>query len=586
MNKNRWLKNCVSSFGPILLLVWSSCGSLSAVTIMDIQGTGLVSPLAGEVVEASGVVTFVRSQDDGFFLQDPTGDGDSATSDGVFISVEKGTSLPAVGDGVRVAGRVEELQFGRALPRTQLVDVTSLEVVSTGNPLPRAVELERLPNESLRDGLDFWEPLEGMRVFVSKGPVVAPTSGFGELVVLTEADAKPGSGYVEKAQQIFLRSLGENDVDYNPERVLVAGNRGEPLVVRPGDLVAELVGVVDYTFGNYKIRPSEVELQTRDLPPTPVSTRSGPPGDTVITTFNVENLFDLEDDPGKDEGTSTPTPEALEIKLRKLTEAIREELRLPEIVVVQEVENTAILSELAARINRGSRTSYVATSHGSSDRRGIEVGFLWDRSRVHLIESYLLSGPDVDQAFGKLSPSPGREPLVGQFRIRGKKVTIIGNHFKSKGGDDPLFGVNDPPARRTEIQRKAQAKVVRDFVSSLLETDPDALVVVAGDLNDFPFGEPGEGPDHPLGILEGSKGGAPLTNLILLEDEADAYTFVYQGNSQILDHILVSAALLERFEAVDVLHFNASFPARLSRDGTTGFRSSDHDAVEARFQLK
>ncbi len=585
MNENRWLKDCVSSFGPMLLLVWSSCSSLSAVTIMDIQGSGLVSPLAGEVVEVSGVVTFVRSQDDGFFLQDPTGDGDSATSDGVFISVEKETSLPAVGDGVRVAGRVEELQFGRALPRTQLVDVTNLEVVSTGNPLPRAVELERLPNESLRDGADFWESLEGMRVFVSKGCVVAPTSGFGELVVLTEADAKPGSGYVERAQQIFLRSLGENEVDYNSERVLVAGNPGEPLVVRPGDTV-ELVGVIDYTFGNYKIRPSEVNLQTRGSPPTPVSTRSGPSGDTVITTFNVENLFDLEDDPGKDEGNSTPTPEELEIKLRKLAGAIREELRLPDIVVVQEVENTSILAELAGRINRASHTSYVATSRGSSDGRGIEVGFLWDQSRVDLSESYLLAGPGVERAFGKASPSPGREPLVGKFRIRGREVTIVGNHFKSKGGDDPLFGVNDPPVRKTEVQRKAQARVVRDFVSSLLEADPDVLVIVAGDLNDFPFGEPAEGPDHPLAILEGMKGEAPLTNLVLREDQADAFTFIYQGNSQILDHILVSPALLEHFAAVDVLHFNASFPARLTRDGTTWLRASDHDAVEARFQLR
>ncbi len=374
--------------------------------------------------------------------------------------------------------------------------------------------------------------------------------------------------------------------DYNPERVLVAGNPGEPLIVRPGDSVVDLIGVVDYTYGNYKIRPSEVDLQTRALPPTPVSRRFGPSGDTVITTFNVENLFDLEDDPDKDEGNSTPTPEELEIKLRKLAEAIREELRLPDIIVVQEVENTSILSVLADRINQTSHTSYVATSRGSSDGRGIEVGFVWDRSRVDLLESYLLSGPDVERAFGRSSPSPGREPLVGVFRIRGRKVTIVGNHFKSKGGDDPLFGVNDPPVRKTEKQRKAQARVVRDFVSSLLEEDPDALVVVAGDLNDFPFGEPGEGSDHPLAILEGRGEDGALTSLLDREDRADAYTFIYQGNSQILDHILVSSALLEHFVGLDILHFNASFPARLSGDGTTWLRASDHDVVEARFRLK
>ncbi len=155
MRKKRGLKNYVSSLGPVLLLVWSSCGSLSAVTIMDVQGNGHFSPLAGEVVEVSGVVTFVRSQADGFFLQNPTGDGDRATSDGIFVSVEKGTSLPALGDGVRVIGRVEELQFGRALPRTQLDDVSSVKVVSTGSSLPTAIAMDGLPRESLKDGARF-----------------------------------------------------------------------------------------------------------------------------------------------------------------------------------------------------------------------------------------------------------------------------------------------------------------------------------------------------------------------------------------------------------------------------------------------
>jgi predicted extracellular nuclease len=315
-----------------------------------------------------------------------------------------------------------------------------------------------------------------------------------------------------------------------------------------------------------------------------VSTRSGPKGDWVVTTFNVENLFDLENDPEKDDGDSTPTPERLETKLQKLATAIRVELELPEILVVQEIENTAILDELARRVNQANGTAYVSTSKGSSDRRGIEVGFLWDSSRVALREAFLLTGPDVDRAFGPSSDSPGREPLVGVFEIHGKEVTIVGNHFKSKGGDDPLYGLNDPPIRATEVQRKAQARAVRNYVDAILENEADARVMVAGDLNDFEFGEPGEGPDHPLAILEGGEGKIPLTNLILREDEGERYTFIYQGNSQVLDHILVSPALLEYVSAVDVLHWNASYPASWTRDASTPLRSSDHDAVEARFR--
>ncbi len=317
-----------------------------------------------------------------------------------------------------------------------------------------------------------------------------------------------------------------------------------------------------------------------------MSTRTGPNGDFVITTFNVENLFDLEDDPEKaDEGT-TPSPDELETKLLKLEAVIREELRLPEIIVVQEVENTSILSQLAKRVNQGSDTSYVATSLGSSDRRGIENGFLWDRQRVALEEATLLSGRESERAFGLTSESPGREPLVGIFEIRGKRVTVVGNHFRSKGGDDPLFGVDDPPHRSSEVQRKAQARAVRNYVDSVLEGDPSAWLVVAGDLNDFQFGEPGEGPGHPLAILEGGDGEVPLTNLVLREDEAERFTYVYQGNSQILDHILVSPGMLEKLAAVDILHFDASYPDRYSGNRSTHLRASDHDAVEARFRLK
>ena len=171
-----------------------------------------------------------------------------------------------------------------------------------------------------------------------------------------------------------------------------------------------------------------------------------------------------------------------------------------------------------------------------------------------------------------------------QPRMR-RHLTIIGNHFKSKRGDDPLFGVNDPPIRITEVQRKAQATVVRDFVNSILNADPDALVMVTGDLNDFQSAEPGEGPDHPVAILEGGTGEVPLTNLLNLKKEAETYTFVFDGNSQVLDHMLVSPGLLELLAGVDILHFNASFPSNLGEDPTTRLRASDHDPLEGRFKF-
>ena len=747
-----------------------SVAVIQFLNIYEIQGSGRYSPFVGQVAATSGVVTLISANGRDMWIQDLVGDGDPQTSDGIFVDDRDRLPdpKPEVGDFVQVAGDVEELQFGNALPLTRIDDPQRFpfEIISSGNPLPAPVPLVDLPNEFMPDGELFWEPLEGMLVSVENGFVVAATSRFGEFGMLTEADADADlmSGYYAQTKQILLGELSQdpNVVDYNPERVIVDDQSlTEAIVVRPGDRVRSLVGVVDYTFGMYKLQPASFDVFNHDLPNLPASTRSGPNGNMVITTFNVENLFDLEEntpvvndsfgqlgvDPGsgwgppptkdntlirkpdvcsgrtdatapfdpdvewvgigknnfsdlgmhtsncnpadgliiseyiegssfnkaleiyngtgsrvnlgasnvtvqiffngsasagqtislsgtladgdvyvlanpsadsailavtdqtsggvlfngddavtlniggKDDAGSTPDPDELETQLTKLAMAIEVELELPEIIVVQEIENQAIAQELADRVNAATGTNYVATSFETSDGRGIEAGFLWDANRVALLDAFQMFGPEVEEWFGTGSPSAGREPIVGVFDINGQEVTIIGNHFKSKGGDDPLYGVNWPAFRRTEIQRKGQARVVRDFASAILDADPDALVMVTGDLNDFQFGEPGENDigdetGHPLSILEGGDGEVPLTNLLYLEKPPETFTFVFDGNSQVLDHMLVSPALLNYVVAADILHFNAGFPSDLGEDATTTLRASDHDPLEGRFKIK
>ena len=327
------------------------------------------------------------------------------------------------------------------------------------------------------------------------------------------------------------------------------------------------------------------------LPMLPVSQRTGARGDTVITTFNVENLFDLVHIPGKNDiGTGgAATPAALDIQLTKLALAIQVELALPEILIVQEVDDTALLQDLGDRVNGAAGTHYTATSFETSDERGLDVGFLWDRQRVKLHEAFQLTDryvPGVSAAFGLQSPSPGREPLVGQFIVHGQLVTIVGNHLKSARGDDPLGEEPVPAMPRSALQRKAQARVLRAFVNRLLDANPQALVLVAGDLNDIPEGQPGEGPDHPLAILAGGVGEVPLTNLITLVQEDDPFTYMVNEKRQVLDHLLVSSALFARVMGVNILHFNAGYPRELREDPTTTRRASDHDPVEGHFRFQ
>ncbi|MCK6628319.1 MAG: 5'-nucleotidase C-terminal domain-containing protein [Anaerolineae bacterium] len=569
------------------------------VTIAEIQGTQQFSAYNGQTIATRGIVTLIHKNGSRFWLQDPIGDNDPATSEGIFVTDTgraAGLTTPAVGDLVTVIARVEEQQFAPSLPLTRLRNLSAVIVESSGNPLPRAVELKNLPDEVITEGIAFWEPLEGMLVRVKNATVVAPTNDFGEFAMLARQDTRAGFGYYPQTGHILLKYYSNDGfVDYNPERIAVDDESLQtPLVVRPGDKIADFVGVVDYTFSMYKLQPvSATGVDNKPLPSVPVSKRSGKPGNLVVTSFNVENLFDLVDDPGKDDTSSTPTPAQLETKLAKLALAIQVELKLPDILIIEEVENTAILQQLGDRVNTAAGTNYKATSFDASDARGIEVGFLWDDNRVNLVNAFQLNDtivPGVSAAFGPTSESPGREPLVGIFNVTGgvndPTLTIIGNHFKSKGGDDPLYGVNDPPTRSTEAQRKLQARVVRDYVNQLLAANPNAWVLVGGDLNDFAFPEPGEGSDHPVGIVQGSGDEIRLTNLVNREHEAERFTFVFDGNSQVLDHMLVSPALKDLVAGQDILHFNTSFPAVLRSDPTTPLQVSDHDSLEARFQIK
>ncbi len=141
----------------------------------------------------------------------------------------------------------------------------------------------------------------------------------------------------------------------------------------------------------------------------------------------------------------------------------------------------------------------------------------------------------------------------------------IANHFNSKGGDQPLFGRYQPPSLVSEPQRVQQATLVNGFVAGLLTAQPDADIIVLGDFNDFPW-------SAPLQTLKGDE----LTNLMETLPAAEQYNYIFDGNSQALDHILVTSNLMaEAAPEYDIVHVNAEFPA--------GVRASDHDPHVAYF---
>ncbi|MGH3658765.1 MAG: endonuclease/exonuclease/phosphatase family protein, partial [Micromonosporaceae bacterium] len=179
-------------------------------------------------------------------------------------------------------------------------------------------------------------------------------------------------------------------------------------------------------------------------------------------------------------------------------------------------------------------------------------------------------GPFLSASPGRLDPgnaafTDSRKPLAGEFTWKGRRVFVVANHWNSKGGDQPAYGRFQPPVQTTQQQRLAQAEVVASFVKKLTAADRSALVVVAGDLNDFQFSAP---------VKKLTDAG--MTDLPATLPEPQRYGYVFEGNSQVLDHILVSPALARARPAYDIVHINAEYADQ----------ASDHDPSVVRLHRK
>jgi predicted extracellular nuclease len=570
--------------------------------IHDIQGAAHTSPLSGQLVaNVLGIVTAKRTN--GYYLQDPNPDANPATSEGIFVFTSSAPSSVNVGDSVRVDGRVSEFRPGGSsstnLTTTEIVTPTTT-VLSSGNALPSPIVVGstgRIPPGEVieddatgnvetsgafdpdNDGIDFYESLEGMRVEVDDAVAVGPTNAFGETPVLGDNGANAGLRTARGG--IVVRPN-----DFNPERIVL-----DDVIVGPvpaanvGDhYPGASVGVLDYNFGNFMVELTSVPAVVHDGV-TPETTAAQGTTQLAIGTFNVENL-----DP-----TDPPT------KFARLAGLIVNNLAAPDVLTVEEVQDnsgptdngvvdaTTTLDMLVAAIQSAGGPTYsyryvnpVNDADGGEPGGNIRQVFLFRTDRglsfvdrpgggpttaTTVVNG--ASGPELSASPGRIDPTntaftTSRKPLAGEFLFRGHHLFVIGNHFNSKGGDEPLFGRSQPPTRSSEVQRHAQAQVVHDFVASILAADPNAGVVVDGDLNDFEFSD----------AVTTLKAGA-LHDLIDGLPANERYSYVFEGNSQTLDHVLLSDALFGRPIVFDVVHVNAEFADQ----------ASDHDPSVARITL-
>ena len=572
--------------------------------IHDIQGAAFRSPKTGTTVTAvPGVVTAVATN--GFWMQDPQPDADPATSEGVFVFTSSRPSV-ARGDAVAVNGRVTEFRPGGSggtanLTTTELsgptVTVTGHDaalpdptLIGPGGRVAPAVVRTDAPGDVetspvfdvTANALDFYESMEGMLVRVVDSVATGPTNSFGELSVLPGGVGSP---------RTVRGGIRYTYADANPERVILDDSLAPVPAANTGDLVPGAVdGVLDYSFGNIKL---EVLASPAVVPGgiAPETTRAQGPHELAVATYNVENL-----DPAD--------PQA---KFDRLAGNLVHNLASPDIVAVEEIQDDngpvddgTVAADVTwkkltdAIVAAGGPTySYRSINpqnktDGGEPGGNIRVGFLFRADRD--VEFVDRPGGDATTATGvvrqgggaALTLSPGRvdptnpaftdsrKPLAGEFKFQGRRIFVIANHFNSKGGDQPLFGRFQPPVRSSETQRHAQAQVVQGFIEKIRAVDPAASVVALGDINDFEFSETADT------LADGAGTSGFMIDLPRTLPEPERYSYVFDGNSQVLDQILMSRPLYDLGFDYDVVHINAEFADQ----------ASDHDPQVVRIAVR
>jgi predicted extracellular nuclease len=322
-------------------------------------------------------------------------------------------------------------------------------------------------------------------------------------------------------------------------------------------------------------------------------------------------------------------------RLNDISLEIINDLHSPDILMVQEVENQDIcivdngalvcgtadnadnadgkpdvLQELALKIAANGGPAYdAAFDRDSSDLRGIAPAFLYRTDRVQLVDPtgdpLLGTAPAIDYAgagvpanadvsnpktLNAVLPSGisacetswvfPRAPDIGLFRIFStsigvgsyRDVYVVDNHFKS--GPDTCV------AHRTE-----QAKYNAALVAFIENANPNARIVVGGDLNVYPRPDDiAYNASDQLGSLyDSSLGLKNLWEVLLGQAPESAYSYVYLGMAQTLDQMFVNQAMLTDLTQFRIAHINSDFPADYPGDVARG--TSDHDPNVATFVI-
>jgi uncharacterized protein len=565
--------------------------------IYNVQGSGLESPLVGNEVAVEGIVVgdFQNNSSpdhgdlNGFHIQDPIGDDEPNTSDGVFIYAPGGDDV-AVGDAVRVRGNVSEFNGMTEITASQIW------VCSSGNTIdPTPVTL---PVTSLDD----FEAYEGMLVTFPQELVIAEYFNFdrfGEIVLTSErfntptAIYEPGTDEAYAAMETYLLNritLDDGRSSQNPNPAIHPNGNIFDLdnLFRGGDTVANVTGVMDYSFNLYRIHPTLGADYTNTNPRPAAPDDVG--GSLKVASFNVLNYFSTIDTGARicgpeqnQECRGADTPEEFTRQRDKIISALS--VIDADIVGLIEIENhpdddpvNDLVEGLNDAVGPGTY-DFVATGAIGTD--AIRQAFIYKPGTVSLVSNYTTLDSTVDPRF----LDDYNRPVLAQTFMEnstGGIVTVAVNHLKSKGSDCNAIGDLDlgDGAGNCNLTRKAAAEALVDWLASDPTGSGDSDYLIIGDLNAYDK-------EDPIDVL--LAGG--YTDLIFKYLGEEAYSYVFDGQIGYLDYALASADLLDEVTGTTVWHINADEPDLIDYDmsfkadaqdalyAPDPYRSSDHDPV-------
>ncbi len=562
------------------------CGE-AATSIHDIQGSGDASPLVGQVVVAEGVVVADFQGYDGlrgFFLQEEITDedGDTTTSEGIFVYDGSFGVDVAYGDVVRVQAAVSEYYN-----LTELSGVSNLSICDAGyEPVPTELTLP------VAEWSDF-ESLEGMLVTLPQTLTVTGnyTHGrYGEVDLSIDGRlftptnvTLPGDPANDLQAANNLRKIQLDDGSSVENPLPLPPYLIDDTTLRTGDMVSGVTGALGYAYGLYEIHPVlPVELAVGNERPAAAPDTGGR---LTVASFNVLNYFTT-----IDEGNPICGPEANQDcrGADSVEELIRQRDKIvnaiaamdADVVGLIELENNASesLADLVAGLNdvMGAGT-YAYVDTGTIGTDAIKVGFLYQPANVTPIGDFAVLDSSVDPSFNDEYNRPALAQTFAE-NLSGETFTVVVNHLKSKGSacddiGDPDIGDGQGNCNLT---RTSAAIALDNWLAGdpTGSGDPDFLIM--GDLNSY-------AKEDPIAALQS----AGYTDMVAAYEGAEAYSYVFDGQSGYLDHALANGNLAAQVTDVAVWHINADEPAALDYNdynqpdlyAPDPFRSSDHDPV-------